>query len=70
MQSRWNPLRVVVSLVTVVSMLLGMVPWSRIRPVTAASREEGESQVSQPSFPQEETPFDPTFFVTIRTMAH
>ncbi|HQI87208.1 MAG TPA: RHS repeat-associated core domain-containing protein [Anaerolineae bacterium] len=35
MQSRWNPLRVVVSLVTVVSMLLGMVPWT-VRPVRAA----------------------------------
>ncbi len=34
MQSQWNPLRVVVSLVTVVSMLLGMVPWTA-RPVGA-----------------------------------
>jgi RHS repeat-associated protein len=34
MQSRWNPLRVVASLVTVVSMVLGMVPWT-VRPVRA-----------------------------------
>lgn len=38
MQSRWNPLRVVVSLVTVVSMLLGMVPWMA-RSVAAAVSE-------------------------------
>ncbi len=35
MQSRWNPLRVAVSVVTVVSMLLGMIPWTA-RPVAAA----------------------------------
>lgn len=38
MYSRWNPLRVVVSLVTVVSMLLGMVPWT-VKPVEAAVSE-------------------------------
>ncbi|MFP4394542.1 MAG: RHS repeat-associated core domain-containing protein, partial [Anaerolineales bacterium] len=63
MRNGWRVARAMVSVVTVVSMLLGMVPWSMVKSVAAASRGEGESQAVQPSSPQEETPFDPTFFV-------
>jgi len=50
MQSQWNPLRVVVSLVTVVSMLLGMVPWT-VKPVGAAEIEMRPPVTTTMNFP-------------------